>query len=709
MKFTTYLCLVFLGLMFGCSKQGVGIQIKNKLEDPEVGYAIGRLQAACGAPGFVNAALAAGLKISTDLDPSLGNEAYELKVNGLQVEVRGGNGAGVMYGLLQLKEQLEHGYEEIREMEEAPRFPFRALKYNLPWSAYRKAKALEIHKETCRDLAYWESFLDMMAENRFNSLTLWSLHPFPYLIRNEKYPEACPFNDEELADWTSFWTRLFAMAKERGIDTYLVNWNIFVSPAFSEYHQLDDFNLDDPNKHLGKGDTTDIVKDYNRTSVTQLLNTYPDLTGLGVSLGERMFHMTPEEREQWIMEVFVEGIRKADRDARFIHRLPFSATSHDGGSTSITTEQMTREYIESIDFPDPILTEVKFNWSHGHSTPKLIHVHGGELGDTYWNPPPTNYQLTWMIRNEDFFCLRWCEPDFIRKHIELNGQAYVGGYYLGSECYIPAKNYMVPDEYNEGYAFERQWLYYMSWGRLLYNPKTPDQTFMAALNARYGNVGEVLFHALQLGSRMPLRLATFFKGNWDFALYSEGFLSHYAEEPTRGLITVNDLIDREPMDPDWLSIPEYVDLQSGGGMVPEGSLSPLALADSLIMDGRNALNLLEALDVEAGHPVQLELADAQAWAHLSLYFGEKLKSAVNLHAFRQSSKKEFKQRALDHIRLAADHWDQLVEVTTPYYRVMPLGQIHRYQGLPKDDVRNFHWKLIQPLVHAEVNQIEQEK
>ncbi len=285
------------------------VSIQNSINDPQVNYAIRQFQSESTLHALNANRSAQNWSISTAWDSSLGSEAYNIRTAGDEIKVTGGDGSGLMYGLLHVKEQFEQGKAKIADLEESPRFPFRAIKFNLPWSAYRKAKALEIHKETCRDLMFWESFLDMMVENRFNALTLWSLHPFPYMIRNEKYPEACEFSDAELADWTSFWTQLFAMAKERGIETYLVNWNIFVSPSFSEYHQLDDFNLDDPNKHLGKGDTTDIVKDYNRSSVTQLLNTYPDLTGLGVSLGERMMHMSPEEREQWILDVFVEGIQ----------------------------------------------------------------------------------------------------------------------------------------------------------------------------------------------------------------------------------------------------------------------------------------------------------------------------------------------------------------------------------------------------------------
>ena len=358
-----------------------------------------------------------------------------------------------------------------------------ALKFNLPWVSYRAGESLSLHKETCRDLAFWEEFLDMMVDNRFNALTLWSLHPFHLMIRNEQFPEACDLTDAELADWQAFWHALFAMAKERGIETYLVNWNIFVSPAFAKHHGVADYCEHPSSNFIGEGDKSELIKEYTRTTVTQLINTYPNLIGLGISLGERMGGFTPEEREEWILDTFVKGIEAADHPVRFIHRLPFSAGKGSGGSTDTSTEVMTRNAIESINLPTKILTEAKFNWSHAHSSPKLIKVHGGELGDTYWNPPPKNYDINWMIRNEDFFALRWAEPEFVRKHIQMNGQDYVGGYYLGSECYIPAKDYISAPGFSPGYAFERQWLYYMVWGRLLYNPNESDDIFINACTA----------------------------------------------------------------------------------------------------------------------------------------------------------------------------------------------------------------------------------
>ncbi|MEJ7739302.1 MAG: hypothetical protein WKF97_17890 [Chitinophagaceae bacterium] len=123
-------------------------------------------------------------------------------------------------------------------------------------------------------------------------------------------------------------------------------------------------------------------------------------------------------------ETIIEGMRLANRKSKLVHRIPLSANTGSGGSTSIEAERLTRKVIEEegkLDFIDgPIRADLKFNWSHAHSTPKLVKVHGGKLFDTYFNPEPVVYKMTWTARNEDFFCLRWGVPDFIRAHIKAN-------------------------------------------------------------------------------------------------------------------------------------------------------------------------------------------------------------------------------------------------------------------------------------------------
>jgi len=161
----------------------------------------------------------------TKIDGLIEEDGFQLMRESNVLCVVARNQTGAMYGTLDLAEQIrnKHGLSNVEEKASNPRFEFRAIKFNLPWSSYRPSEnpAMNLHTETCRSLAFWQRFLDMMAENRFNVLSLWNLHPFTYMIRPENFPEACPFSDKELAQWQRFWRQLFRMAKERGIETYI--------------------------------------------------------------------------------------------------------------------------------------------------------------------------------------------------------------------------------------------------------------------------------------------------------------------------------------------------------------------------------------------------------------------------------------------------------------------------------------------------------
>jgi hypothetical protein len=291
--------------------------------------------------------------------------------------------------------------------------------------------------ETVRDLNFWRAFLDMMAENRFNTLTLWNLHPYTFMIRPRNFPEASSFTDAQLADWQHFYHTLFRMAHDRGIDTYVVDWNTFVSPEFAKAHNVAMYS-EDWGVISGPGDTSELVERYLRECVTQVLDEYPELTGLGITLGERTGGMTSEQRRDWVERVYIAGMRASKHRARLIYRAPLSADTGSGGSTSAITEKLTRESIDRTDLDQPVWVELKYNWLHAHSATKLYIVHGGGVSGGYWDPMPDSLKVVWTMRNEDFFVLRWGNPDYIREAIANNSEDWVGGFIVGSECYIPA-------------------------------------------------------------------------------------------------------------------------------------------------------------------------------------------------------------------------------------------------------------------------------
>jgi hypothetical protein len=687
------------------------VQLKYDMTSPQVKYAAGILQKNLGKKGYMikekQAEYAIEILINSD---NLTSEAYTILPENKKITITGGDGRGIIYGCLSLAEDLRNGIplQNIRPGSETPRLAFRTIKFDLPWDTYRHSYALNLHQETCRDLSYWEAFLDMMAENRFNTLTLWNLHPYTFMIKPKNFPEACPFNNEEMKEWQKLFHGIFRMAHERGIDTYMVPFNIFVSPGFSRAHNVAMDNLD--HKHFVKGDTSEIIKRYTQECVTQILQEYPDLTGMGLTLGEGMGGMTPKQREDWMKETIIKGMSLAGRKSKLIHRIPFSSTTGSLGPTSIETEQITRDGIEkegSLDFIEgPVWADLKFNWSHAHSTTKLIKVHGGKLYGTYFYPEPKNYKIVWTARNEDFFCLRWGVPDFIREHINTNAHSYVGGYIVGSETYIPAKDYFTKPgtAVSWKYAFQRQWLFYKLWGRLLYNPATPDSLFKEEFIRRYGKKAGVLLEASALAGKTPLRLASSFDCGWDFTLYSEGFMALNDKTKRVEYISVDRQIEQPPLDTSYLSVKEYVKTISSGSSSTNDRITPPVLAQMLEQDCSQAIGLIKNIETSGNNDLIQEVADVKAWANLGLYFSEKLKGAVALETYRDKGGEVNRQTAVKHLEKALQYWDIVIGITRPLYNDMPLVHYSEQDGRnwKENDRLRFHWEKLRPEVGKDI-------
>ncbi len=674
-------------------------------------YAVKMLRQTLIKKGYSIQKNKADYSISIIIDSkNLKAEAYTLLPEGKKITITGGDGTGIIYGSLSLAEDLRNGMtlSNVRERSESPNLPFRAIKFDLPWDTYRHSYALNQHQETCKDLKFWEAFLDMMAENRFNALTLWNLHPYTFLIKPKNFPEASPWNDKEMKEWKKLFHGIFRMAKERGIDTYIMPFNIFVTPEFSKAHNVEMNNLE--HYHYVDADTSEIIKRYTRECVTQMLNEYPDLTGIGLTLGEGMGGMTPQRREEWIRETIIEGMRLANRKSKLIHRIPFSGNTGSLGATSVAMEQLTRKAIEdeaAMDcFEGPIWASLKFNWSHGHSTTKLIKVHGGKIYGTYWKPEPKGYKIIWTVRNEDFFCLRWGDADFIRRHIAENTPDYVGGYFIGSETYISAKDYFTKTGFsvNWKYAFQRQWLFYKLWGRLLYNPSTPDSIFKAEFIRRYGKGAGELFEAYELAGKTPLRLASSFDCTWDFTLYSEGFMALNPDTKRVEYISVDRQINQPPLDTDYVSVAEYVKTISSGGSFGKNRITPPDLAAMLEKDCNKALELVKNINVSGNDPLMFEVSDVKVWANLGLFFAGKLRGATALETYRMNGGEENKQNSIKHLENALHFWDVVINITSPIYKDMPLVHYSEQDGKSwkENDNLRFHWRLLRPDVVKDI-------
>lgn len=462
----------------------------------------------------------------------------------------------------------------------------------------------------------------------------------------------------------------------------------------TETHDVASYG-DDHEWHYGftDADTSQIIVDYMRECITQTINEYPNLTGVGVSIGERM-KMPMEDAMKWVQQTFVEGIKQADRQVKFIHRAPFKVEP-----------EIARSYIESYtDIANPMIMEFKFNWSHAHSSPNLSITHGGKIADQYWNPEPSNYKMAWTMRNEDFLMLNWQNTEFVREHMAKNSmEDYVAGYFIGSETYIPAKEFrMHPDvQYNWTYAYEKDWAWHQMWGRLMYDPDLDDEFFVDQFERRYGiGVGKKLFQALQFGSMMPLRLASFYQGTWDFTLYCEGFLNgkqlyRNYKEAGEAFIRIDEMITHPTLDSRYLNIDEFVNRSINKEGILAEEITPFGLAAEMEFMGGMILSLCEEMNDESAKDsinFIIEKNDVTSWAHLSLYFADKLFAGLALDEAVKTNNKEKQALAIIHLESAAEHWLDLIESTKQYDEVSLL-HIRSHK---------FTWKLFYPKVLKDI-------
>jgi hypothetical protein len=223
--------------------------------------------------------------------------------------------------------------------------------------------------------------------------------------------------------------------------------------------------------------------------------------------------------------------------------------------------------------------------------------------------------------------------------------------------------------------------------------------FQAGFARRYGPAAANLLNAMSLASSTQLRLASLYDSTWDFTLYSEGFLALQGEETH--YIGVDRLISQPTMDPAYVSVADYVATLTKGGSFGAGRVTPPMLSRALRRDSLEALRLVKDIDTRTDASLMYEVADIQVWANLGLHLAEKLDGAVALQKYRTTGGVENRTAAITGLRHALSYWDEVIRITRPIYRDMPLTH---YNGNSRDaNAKNlFHWALIRDEVAHDV-------
>ncbi|HXR09081.1 MAG TPA: hypothetical protein VN765_17210 [Candidatus Acidoferrum sp.] len=608
--------------------------------------------------------------------------------------VLGADAAGAMYGGLDLAEAIRLGtLTALPDSDHTPWVARRGIKFNITMDrrspAYwdNNSDSAQLNIPEMWNLQFWHDYLDEMARNRFNVLSLWSLHPFPSMVKVPEYPEvalndvwgqqdgridydfnmdshdmAKPFHLENVKivkkmtmdDKIKFWREVMQYAKDRGVDIYLFTWNIFVWGTEGKYGLTED------------GNNTNTIP-YFRASVRETVRTYPLLAGIGITAGEHMLSSQgPFDHEAWLWQTYGEGIRDALKDQpgrqfRLIHRF------HETGQNKILAAFK--------DYPGPFDFSFKYSVAHMYSLAK----------PTFINPLLTGMtpaMRTWLtVRNDDIFTYRWGDPDFAREYVSnMPGPDRLAGFYMGPDGYCWGREFMDREpESPRQLVMQKQWYSFMLWGRLSYEPQLPNALFENTLAARFPQVPAAkLFLATACASRIIPQTTRFFWHDLDFQWFPEACLQK------SGFFTVRDFaMDTAMPGSGILNIRQWrARLAKNAAM---DGITPLQVAANLKDNAAKALALVAEMRPAQGanKELRLTLGDYEAMAHLGNYYAEKILGACDLSLFDQDGKTETQAAAVAHLEAALDHWKKYAAVAASQYQPQRLGRLSQVVDLVK--------------------------
>ena len=119
-------------------------------------------------------------------------------------------------------------------------------------------------------------------------------------------------------------------------------------------------------------------------------------------------------------------------------------------------------------------------------------------------------------------------------------------------------------------------------------------------------------------------------------------------------------------------------------------------------DNLEALRLVENINVSNNASLMYEVADVKTWANLGLHLAEKLKGAIALQTYRLSGGEDNKKKAIGHLQKALEYWDEVIKITRPIYKDMPLTH-YNHNSFDANNNNLFHWALIRDEVANDVD------
>ncbi len=616
-------------------------------------------------------------------------EAFLIKQVGETWVVAGSDPSGVLYGELELADRVraagalpagiddtEHPTLKLRGASigmQKQEITYDGAEYDYPYTPQ--------NFPFFYDKAQWIKYLDMLAEERYNTLYLWNGHPFTSLLKLPRYPEAQELPTAQLDQNIAMFKWLTAEADKRGIWVLQGFYNIHLSHTFARAHHLP-YHLSAPNP---------VATAYTRYVISEFVREYPH-AGLMMTLGEAL---APRYGAEWLTQAIIPGVKDGLKELGQTTEPPIVVRAH---ATQI-------EAVMKAALPLYSNIDTMFKWNGESLT--WTNVRGPVRQRFQTLAAESHVTIANVHLLSDLEPFRWGDPDFIRETLMNFPRIGIGGLHLYPLRYWdwPWSGDNTSPRLPQTY---RDWIWFQAWGRYAWNPfRDPakeHQYWVAQFAERYGSsqAGEKLLDAYTLaGPCQPSLLPRIGITEGNRQAFALGMTMPQLIDPDR----FNPAVTLWTGDgPPGERLQQYVAEEVKHE--PHHGQTPIGVSDQTVTASREAL-----ADAEAAAPYVTEnkaeyqrvVNDMRAISLLMQFYNAEVKAAQQVLLYGYDRDAAHLNQAESLLAESVDDFKKLTAVAGPAY-ITATGMETSQRRIPfPGGMKNFpSWQQCLPMYEKEL-------
>jgi hypothetical protein len=618
----------------------------------------------------------------------------------------GSDARGLMYAALDVADRVSWSqgagdpFGHVRDTRERPHVRERAVSIYTMQRGYFESRLY--------DEAYWQRYFGVLARSRINSFAVvfgyenggFMAPPYPYFFDMAEFPQVklVGITAEQQQRNTAAFRRMIEIAHAHGIDFTAAIWDhIYRGGVQGGGIEGASEKAGKPTEGLVWGVTAENLAAYNKAAIRRFLEVFPEIDALQFRMHGESGLKRDEMKGFW-HEVFAM-VRRMRPDMRVDIRakeLPDEVIA-DGLDQGLQIRVATKYWMEQMGLP--------FHPTHVNRQNQHDRRHGYADLLRY----PQRYKVHWRLWNGGTTrLLLWGDPEYVRRFAEstrlYDGDSFevnemLATWMLGEPHDARPLQLLDPKYRYYDYEFERYWHYYQVWGRMSYNPRTPEEVWGREFDRRFGSqAGPSLMKALHVASGVLPRIVA---ASYRYQLFPT----------TRGwaeMMRIDDL--PRYADAEGSDIQQFMSMRDQARSMIEGTDTAMRRPAETSQWFRNVSDqILEyvaqaektASDRPGGEFIST-ITDLKILAHLAMYHSHRLSAGVCYSLYEQTGDLFSFDDAIAREKQAIEAWERLVGAASDVYsRNLAFG-VHRV-GFSR------HWEQELQKLHNGLKQLEAEQ